>query len=32
MKTMTAVSVILMADALIAGFDGMSFTNIPTLS
>ena len=32
MKTMTAGSIILMADALIAGIYGMNFTNIPELS
>lgn len=32
MKTMTAGSIILMADSLIAGIYGMNFTNIPELS
>ncbi len=32
MKTMTAGSIILMADALVAGIYGMNFTNIPELS
>ncbi len=32
MKTMTAGSIILMADALIAGIYGMNFKNIPELS
>ena len=32
MKTMTAGSIILMADSLIAGIYGMNFRNIPELS
>ncbi len=32
MKTMTAGSIILMTDALVAGIYGMNFTNIPELS